>query len=137
MAFSKPGEFGLGATLGGIVTLATTIQPVRTYWQESPRQGTRDGGVVQHGRDTCVWVIAEGDMRISDADYAVLMAHYVASKALRGRYFARNYDEEASGGAGAWANDRYILLRPRSSLLDADGNRADVLLMLRAKGIPQ
>lgn len=137
MAFSKPAEFGLGGTLGGITTLPVTVQPIRTYWQESPRQGTRDSGVVQHGRDTCIWVIAEGEQRISDADYVTLMGYYNTAKGLRGRIFARNYDEEASSGAGAWANDRYIMLRPRSSLLDADGNRADVLVMLRAKGIPQ
>lgn len=137
MAFSKPSECGLGGTLGGITTLTTTLQPVRIYWIESPRQGARDGGIVRHGRDTCVWVIAEGEMRISDADYVTLMGYYNTAKGQRGRIFARTYDEEASSGAGAWANDRYIMDRPRGTLLDADGNRADVVVTLRAKGIPQ
>lgn len=134
MAFTKPGEFGLGASSGTISTL--TFQPIAQEVVESPRQGRRDGGIVAHGWDSEVWIFCEGDVALSNAQFQTLMGHYNTAKSNGGRIWARTWDAEASSGGGAWANYRFIMERPRGRIGGADGLMFDVRLVLRARGIP-
>lgn len=133
MAFSGPGQYAAGATAS--TTLFTT-QPIMQRWIRAPRQGRRDNGTVQHGRDTLVLVMATNDAPLSQTQAAEFYQLWNTAKAQAGRIFVKAWDQEASSGAGAYATDRYIMEPIDSDMADAEGLHWNMSLVFRARGIP-
>lgn len=113
MAFPYPPEFALKATSGiGSGDWLAFPQPTGYRMEWAPLRDNGDGGVTRQGLNNVVIVYTgrTGDRPLAQADYAVLETAWKAAAGLT--YYCRYWDEEASGGAGAFSTVKCVLDPP-------------------------
>lgn len=101
MAFPGTAQFGAGAGSASAASSANYFprQPTDYRMQRAPRRPRGDGGMVQDGLDGVVLIWNS----MSQSDFAALTRHMGTAAGTAGIYYLRYWDEDASGGAGAYA----------------------------------
>jgi hypothetical protein len=134
MAFPQPALFA-GGPPGGSTTLFT-VQPIRQFWVPSPVRGRVDYGIVQHGRDELHLVFSD-EVPIYYDEAQQFRALRLTAIANAGKVKIKFWDDEASSGAGAWAEERFLFPRPAKDFLaDGTANVYGLELVFRARGLP-